>query len=119
MLFVSVQRHVVRLMSAIHLSEHFEGDASVGLRPTNVHKDEQEDLSSAPGKIFWKIKIINSFLKRDVSQRTIGSQRQWVPGSGREGGLYMQTNNSAESLIKTAHINSNTSTPCHCALNHI
>lgn len=100
MLFVSVQRHVVRLMSAIHLSEHFEGDASVGLRPTNVHKDEQEDLSSAPGKIFWKIKIVRSFGKCDVSQRTIGGQRQWVPGGHRECTLCVQTNNSVESLPK-------------------
>lgn len=71
-------------MSAIHLSEHFDGSAPVGSRPTNVHEDEQEDFSSTLGNIFWKVEIIRSFGKCDVAQRTVSGKRKWIPGSNRE-----------------------------------
>ena len=80
-LFVCVHGHVLCVMSAIHLSEQFNEGASVGLRPANVQKDEQEDLSSVLGKFFWKIEIIHTWNgKGDASQRTISVKRQWVPG---------------------------------------
>lgn len=75
-LFVCVHGHVVCVMSAIHLSENFNKAASAGLRPANVQKDKQEDLSSVLGKFFWKIEIIHTWDgKGDVSQWTISIKR--------------------------------------------
>ena len=76
-LFVCVHGHVLCVMSAIHLSEQFNEGASVGLRPANVQKDEQEDLSSVLGKFFWKIEIIHTWNGKEMLPKGRSVLRGW------------------------------------------